>query len=401
GLAEKDENSLLSDPLFADIDAANHEYDFHLKAASPCIDAGDDSSVLKDALDNSVLDIGAYGGPNASVYPPPVSFKVEESTVDGTNYSMSFRWQPLTAYEVDHADGGYNIYFGSSSNSYEYTSGTQTSPLTDLLVTTSADGENQLTVDGFQSPANDLSSPGSGEITAYNQRLEINWDAVDGATGYQLIYVGGDGDTDTIDVEDVTSYTLSGLSNGVSYSVLIQAYAQPTLYFYIKAFEGLSTNKNESLWYEEFQESVTLGEKVLSDSSLTLSATPDEIRPYPVLPNEGCFIATATYGNYDAEQVQVFRDFRDQFLLTNAIGAQFVQLYYQYGPIAANYLTEHPAYKPAMQALLYPYLLLASAFVEVGVFAGAFFVLMCLGIAGLLVFALFVSSFRWEKRHVI
>lgn len=403
GLLEIDENSIQSDPLFAKIDTDSEEYDFHLRAASPCRNVGDENSTAKNALDNNELDFGAYGGPNASVYPPPVSFDVSPTSVDDINYSMSFSWQPLTAYEVDHVDGGYKIYFASSSNSYEdgYTSGTQVSPIENPSTTTGSDGENQVTIDGFQPPSVELASPVSGDIAAYNQRLDISWSVVENAAGYQLSYVGGDGESDSIDVENATSYTLSGLTNGVNYTVTIQAYDQPTLYFYIKAFEGLSAENNESLWYEEFQQSVKLGDKVLSDSSVTLSATPDEIRPYPVLPNEGCFIATATYGSYDAEQVQVFRDFRDQFLLTNVIGVQFVQLYYQYGPIAANYLNENPVFKPAMQSLLYPYLLLASAFVDIGLFAGSLLVLMCLGIAGLLVYVLVTGFFRWEKRHVI
>lgn len=399
GLTEIDENSIQTDPLFARIDTDANEFDFHLKTNSPCRDVGDENSTVKDALDDSRLDFGAYGGPSASVYPPPVLFDVTPSSADDVNYSMSFSWKPLAGYEVDNADGKYKIYFGDASNSFEYTSGTQVSPIENPSTTTGTDGENLVSIEGFQAPAVDLSSPASGEIKAYNQRLDVSWSAVDGAKGYQLIYVGGNGETDTLDVENVTSYTLNGLTNGVNYTVSIQPYAHPTLYFYIKAVEGLSVDKHESLWYEKYEKAVELGDKVLSNSSMSLSATPDEIRPYPVLPNEGCFIATATYGSYDAQQVQVFRDFRDQYLLTNVVGTQFVQLYYRYGPVAANYLNEHPVFKPAMQALLYPYLLLASAFVDSGMIAGLFSLFMCFVISGLFVLAL--PLFRWESRHVI
>ena len=38
-------------------------YDYHLAAGSECIDAGDPSI---DDLDGTVVDMGAYGGPNAN-----------------------------------------------------------------------------------------------------------------------------------------------------------------------------------------------------------------------------------------------------------------------------------------------------------------------------------------------
>ena len=398
GLIEMDATSILVDPRFATLDANNDDYDFHLKVGSGCIDAGDESSALKDALDNSILDIGTYGGPNASVYPSPVAFeKIEESSIDGINYSINFSFKPLTAYEVDNEDGGYIIYFGSSSNDFVHTSGTQTSPLEDLQFTTNTDGENTIIIDGFQAPTATAGTPESGEIQAYNQRLDLSWDAVDEVTGYQLVYIGSDGSTDTVDVEDKTSHSFTNLTNGVSYTVSIQTYSQPALFFFVAAYEGLSSNKNESLWSEEFEEKITFGERVLSDSSTAFTATPDELRPYPNLPNEGCFIATATYGSYDAAQVQVFRDFRDSYLLSNSYGTRFVKYYYQYGPIAARFIDEHPQLKPIMQGVLYPYLFVAEMFMGFGLFFGLLSILMCVGLGAFFTFHVFVYLKR-EKQ---
>jgi hypothetical protein len=74
----------------------------------------------------------------------------------------------------------------------------------------------------------------------------------------------------------------------------------------------------------------------------------------PNLQNKGCFIATAAYGYYDAPQVQALRDLRDRYLETNSAGRAFVKWYYEYGPIGAAALNEHPWLKPVVRTALMP-----------------------------------------------
>ena len=50
---------------------------------------------------------------------------------------------------------------------------------------------------------------------------------------------------------------------------------------------------------------------------------------------EGCFIATACYGDYDNPEVMVLRKFRDEKLLQYFIGRQFVTFYYWVSPLLA------------------------------------------------------------------
>lgn len=52
----------------------------------------------------------------------------------------------------------------------------------------------------------------------------------------------------------------------------------------------------------------------------------------------GCFIATAAFGSYDAQEVRDLRSFRDRYLLKNAWGRAFVRFYYAHSPALAGYI---------------------------------------------------------------
>ena len=53
-----------------------------------------------------------------------------------------------------------------------------------------------------------------------------------------------------------------------------------------------------------------------------------------------CFIATACYGNYDASEVLVLRQFRDDKLLKTLLGKLFVKIYYFISPFFAELITK-------------------------------------------------------------
>lgn len=70
---------------------------------------------------------------------------------------------------------------------------------------------------------------------------------------------------------------------------------------------------------------------------------------------EGCFIATACYGDYDAEEVIVLRRYRDNVLQQTKSGRFMVQLYYRVSPFLADFIQERKVLKKAVrQYILQP-----------------------------------------------
>jgi hypothetical protein len=75
---------------------------------------------------------------------------------------------------------------------------------------------------------------------------------------------------------------------------------------------------------------------------------------------EPCFIATAIYGTPMAEEIQILRQFRDEYLLTSPVGQALVDLYYRVSPPIAEFITEHPSLKLIVRAGLLPAVAMAT-----------------------------------------
>ncbi|MCK4905147.1 hypothetical protein KAS42_02730, partial [bacterium] len=68
----------------------------------------------------------------------------------------------------------------------------------------------------------------------------------------------------------------------------------------------------------------------------------------------GCFIATACFGSPMSGEVNILKNFRDRYLLSNPIGKVFVSTYYRYSPKVADFIAKHDFLKVLVRSTLYP-----------------------------------------------
>lgn len=68
--------------------------------------------------------------------------------------------------------------------------------------------------------------------------------------------------------------------------------------------------------------------------------------------SEGCYIATAVYGSYDASEVITLRKFRDNVLKQHILGRLFIRLYYTFSPPVAEKLKNNSRVNAFVKHLL-------------------------------------------------
>ncbi len=67
---------------------------------------------------------------------------------------------------------------------------------------------------------------------------------------------------------------------------------------------------------------------------------------------DGCFIATACYGNYNAPEVLVLRHFRDKILIHTYFGKYLIKFYYYLSPIFASLIAKSGLLKKFVRKFL-------------------------------------------------
>ena len=355
----------LGDPLFV----AETGRDFHLKQGSPCIDAG----VGTDVVDNSTADAGAYGGQFADVRPVPVGGVTATDASAAGAAAISVGWAPNQSYLVTHSTspGGYRVYYRQNATGPPYDGtdaggGTQPSPI-DVGNVTTYTLANLAPVKSLATATQLLT------VAQRNEAVVLTWQPVPGASGYRIHY-GVDSTAERhVDAGNVTTFSVTGLTNGTVYRFAVGTLTRATYYVAVTAVDS-TPQKHESVPSEE--RSAQAGDPDEAPLSNELMARPEATAAYPMLPDEGgCFIATAAYGADWLAEVQALRDFRDRYLLTYSAGRWLVARYYRRSPPVADYIREHPSMKPLVRLLLTPlvvaalFLLGGSAAAKIGMTA--------------------------------
>ena len=154
-----------------------------------------------------------------------------------------------------------------------------------------------------------------------------------------------------------------GLVNGLSsfVSLFVKMGATETIKItgpaIIKYFEPV---KHEKEWFEKiykydeshykdgkfnaFHDVIIDGEKVSYEKKIMQFGLEKEIQIRSP-EKDGCFVLTACYGDEKHPVVKSFRAFRDNYLLSNAMGKYLVELYYKFGPKAARKIQNKPMIK--------------------------------------------------------
>lgn len=173
---------------------------------------------------------------------------------------------------------------------------------------------------------------------AGDQRVFVTWDPhEDTDIDHYLVYYGNSpgsagGDylgsdaaegSSPVDVGNVTEGVLSGLTNNVRY------------YMRVTAVDDGGTE---------------------SPLSAEVGATPSDAQGAADLAGdtEGCFIATAAYGDIDHERVRALRAYRDGALKHTNWGRAFVAAYYRHSPPVARFVAAHPVARAAVRTALAP-----------------------------------------------
>lgn len=104
-----------------------------------------------------------------------------------------------------------------------------------------------------------------------------------------------------------------------------------------------------------------------------------------------CFIATAAYNSPLHSHVEILRNFRDNYLITNKLGRKLVKLYYKYSPPLANIIAKHKPLKIAVRISLLPLVAFGYSIVYFGP-------IKTFTLGSLFVFSFFLSWFIIKRR---
>jgi hypothetical protein len=238
--------------------------------------------------------------------------------------------------------------------------------------------QHNLTVQS--SAGGSVTSPGEGNFT-YQEGTGVDL-VVKAEQGYRFVSWTGDVD-DIADVNDLTTT----ITMNDDYSITANFEEIPEYTLTISAAGGSVTTPGEGDFTHE--EGTVVGLEAEPDegyqfvdwtgdvdtiadvnaATTTITMNDDysitaNFEETPASPF-GCFVATAAYGTPMAQEIQILREFRDEYLLTNALGKALVDVYYRISPPIANFITDHPRLKPIVRAGLMPVVTMCSIVLDI------------------------------------
>lgn len=112
--------------------------------------------------------------------------------------------------------------------------------------------------------------------------------------------------------------------------------------------DPLAPRNSDSGHVKRIQTVLSILRQVEAQVTAATSAAAASRRPKPESSTDtkssgGCYIATAVYGSYDAAEVLVLRQFRDERLNSTAPGRTLVRVYYSLSPRVAGAFRDRPA----------------------------------------------------------
>ena len=206
--------------------------------------------------------------------------------------------------------------------------------------------------------------------------------------GFQYIHAGSDYIDLPISGTDTTTFSVSPKR--------IEGLTNDTEYFFKAAVVDAAGNVG---YYSASADDTDCS--VASDT-LCRRVTPSEV--VGVLSNTNCFIATAAYGGRSknatfGHEVEVLRDFRDQYLMNTSLGRAFVRAYYIASPPLALAIVDRPAIRAAVRGLLTPFVLFAELAMNRGLWIAALASIVVLAIASAILL-LILRKNRPRPRHL-
>ena len=276
---------------------------------------------------------------------------------DSLANAFTVNWPDNLSYLVTNTAnaGSYNVYYRQNTPGPPYDGtdaegGSAPSPVAVLNSTS-------LTLSDLSPVAPTLTAPVLLSATGANSAVGLTWTSVDNAIGYRIHYGVSSVNENLIDVADVTEARVTGLANGTTYRFAVSGLSRATYYVVVTAVDS-TPNQNEGAFSAE--SSLAIGPTLENAKSNELTAPPELILAYPILPNEdACFIATAAFGADWTSEVRLLRRFRDQILLTNPAGRWFVRQYYRFSPPLADLIRAHESMRAVVRWLLMPLVALA------------------------------------------